>query len=155
MSFQDASNNEVLAFNSALSSNNQWQQFSIDLSSVASQSITRFVMFLDQGVVNWDAYFLDDFHVSSAPLAINNISDNDNITIYLQPVTNTLNIDIKRNNKEINKLQLFDIKGCLLLSQSINQDNISLDVSGFDSGIYFVKVQSKNHLYTKKVQIIK
>jgi hypothetical protein len=155
MSFQDAGNSEILAFNSALSSNNQWQQFSVDLSSVASQSITRFVMFLDQGVVNWDAYFLDDFNLSSAPLAINNILDNDNITIYPQPATNTLNVEIKRNNKEINKLQLFDIKGCLLLSQSINQDNTSLDVSGFDSGIYFVKIQSDKTVFTQKIQITK
>ena len=155
MSFQDAGNTELLAFNSALSSNNQWQQFSIDLSSVASQSITRFVMFLDQGVVNWDAYFWDDFNLSSAPLAINNILDNDNIIIYPQPATNTLNVEIKRNNKEINKLQLFDIKGCLLLSQSINQDNTSLDVSGFDSGIYFVKIQSDKTVFTQKIQITK
>jgi hypothetical protein len=155
MSFQDAGNSELLAFNSALSSNNQWQQFSVDLSSVASQSITRFVMFLDQGVVNWDTYFLDDFNLSSAPLAIDNIFDNDNITIYPQPATNTLNVEIKRNNKEINKLQLFDIKGCLLLSKSINQDNISLDVSGFDSGIYFVKIQSDKTVFTQKIQITK
>jgi hypothetical protein len=155
MSFQDAGNSELLAFNSALSSNNQWQQFSVDLSSVASQSITRFVMFLDQGVVNWDTYFLDDFNLSSAPLAVNNILDNDNITIYPQPATNTLNVEIKRNNKEINKLQLFDIKGCLLLSKSINQDNISLDVSGFDSGIYFVKIQSDKTVFTQKIQITK
>jgi len=155
MSFQDASNNEVLAFNSALLSNNQWQQFTVDLSSVASQSITRFVIFLDQGVVNWDVYFLDDFNVSSAPLDINNILDNDNIIIYPQPATNTLNVEINRNNKEINKLQLFDIKGCLLLSQSINQDNTSLDVSAFDSGIYFVKIQSDKTVFTQKIQITK
>ena len=153
MSFQDASNNEVLAFNSALSSNNQWQQFSVDLSSVASQSITRFVIFLDQNVVNWDTYFLDDFHLSSAPLAVNNILDNDNITIYPQPATNTLNIETKGNINEVKELQLFDIKGCLLLSQLINQDNISLDVSGLDSGIYFVKMQSDKTVFTQKIQI--
>jgi hypothetical protein len=110
-------------------------------------------MFLDQGVVNWDAYFLDDFNLSSAPLAVNNILDNDNITIYPQPATNTLNIETKGNINEVKELQLFDIKGCLLLSQLINQDNISLDVSGLDSGIYFVKMQSDKTVFTQKIQI--
>jgi hypothetical protein len=52
-------------------------------------------------------------------------------------------------------LQLFDIKGSLLLLQSINEDNTSLDVSGFDSGIYFVKVQSDKTVFTQKIQITK
>jgi hypothetical protein len=155
VSFQDAANTELLAFNSALSSNNQWQQFSVDLSSVAPQSITRFAIFLDQNVVNWDTYFLDDFHLSSAPLAVNNILDNDNITIYPQPATNTLNIEMKGNINEVKELQLFDIKGSLLLSQLINQDNTSLDVSGFDSGVYFVKIQSDKTVFTQKIQITK
>jgi len=157
MSFQDVSNNEVLAFNSALSSNNQWQQFSIDLSSVASQSITRFVMFLDQGVVNWDAYFLDDFNVSSVPLDVHEMNDSGVISVYPQPARDNLNIDIKLSNNDENRLDLYDIQGKVLLSTVVNQnsDNVSLDVSELNSGIYFIKIQSKNDLHTKKVQIIK
>jgi hypothetical protein len=157
ISFQDASNNEVLAFNSVLSYNNQWQQFSIDLSSVSTASIERFAIFLDQGVVNWDAYFLDDFNLSSIPLFVDNIEVSEMLNIYPQPATNNLNIEIKLNNHDENKVYIYDIQGNILLSSIINQNsnNVQLDVSKFHSGIYFVKVQSKNHLYTKKVQIIK
>jgi hypothetical protein len=112
-------------------------------------------MFLDQNVVNWDTYFLDDFHLSSSTLSLNNILDNDNITIYPQPATNTLNIEMKGNINEVKELKLFDIKGSLLLSQLINQDNTSLDVSGFDSGVYFVKIQSDKTVFTQKIQITK
>ena len=95
MSFQDASNNEVYAYNSVLTSNNQWQQFSVDLSSVASQSITRFVLFLDQGVVNWDKYYLDDFNLSSTPLLVQDINDAEIINVYPQPAKDYLNIEFK------------------------------------------------------------
>ncbi len=157
MSFQDASNTEVYAYNSALTTNNQWQQFSVDLSSIASQSITRFVLFLDQSVVNWDTYYLDDFNLSSDPLYVHEINDSGVISVYPQPAKDNLNIDIKVSNNDENRLDLYDIQGKVLLSTVVNQnsDNVSLDVSELNSGIYFVKVQSKNNLHTKKIQIIK
>ena len=157
VSFQDDNNNEIYAYNSALSSNNQWQQFSVDLSSVASQSITRFVMFIDQGVVNWDLYFLDDFNLSSTPLLINEINKSNLISVFPQPAKNSLNIQVKLNNNEINTLDLYNSQGKILSSNVLNKndENINLDVSQFKSGIYFIKVHSKNNLYTKKVQIIR
>ena len=157
VSFQDDNNNEIYAYNSALSSNNQWQQFSVDLSSVASQSITRFVMFIDQGVVNWDLYFLDDFNLSSTPLLTNEINESNLINVFPQPAKNSLNIQVKLNNSEINTLDLYNSQGKILSSNVLNKndENINLDVSQFKSGIYFIKVHSKNNLYTKKVQIIR
>ena len=157
LSFQDANNNEIYAYNSALSSNNQWQQFSVDLSSVASQSITRFVMFIDKGVVNWDTYFLDDFNLSSIPLFVQEINKIQLISIFPQPAKNNLNIQVKLNDNEVNTLDLYNNQGKILLSTVLNKnsDNINLDVSKFNSGIYIIKIHSKNNLYTKKVQIIK
>jgi hypothetical protein len=157
LSFQDDDGIEIYAFNSALSSNNQWQQFSVDLSSVASQSITRLVMFIDQGVVNWDTYFLDDFNLSSSPLLINEINESSLISVFPQPAKNKLNIKINLNNIEVYTLDLYNSQGKILLSTLLNKnsENINLDVSQFKSGIYFIKVHSKNNLYTKKVQIIR
>jgi len=157
LSFQDDNNNEIYAFNSALSSNNQWQQFSVDLSSIASQSVTRFVMFIDQGVVNWDTYFLDDFNLSSAPLLINDINESNLISVFPQPAKNNLSIQVNLNNNEVYTLDFYNSQGKILLSTVLNKntENINLDVSQFKSGIYFIKVHSKNNLYTKKVQIIR
>ena len=157
LSLQDANNNEIYAFNSALSSNNQWQQFSVDLSSVASQSITRFVMFIDQGVVNWDTYFLDDFNLSSTPLLINELNELNIISVFPQPAKNKLNIKVNLNNNEEYTLDLYNSQCKILLSTVLNKntEKINLDVSQFNSGIYFIKVHSKYNLYTKKVQIIR
>ena len=157
LSFQDDNNNEIYAFNSALSTNNQWQQFSVDLTSVSTQNITRFVLFIDQNVVNWDLYYLDDFNLSSTPLFINDINESNLISVFPQPAKNNLSIQVKLNNNEVNTLDLYNSQGKILLSTVLNKnsENINLDVSGFKSGIYFIKVHSKNNLYTKKVQIIR
>ena len=115
------------------------------------------VLYLDQSVVNWDTYYLDDFNLSLAPLYVHEINDSEVISVYPQPAKDNLNIDIKLSNHDENRLDLYDIQGKVLLSTVVNQnsDNVSLDVSELNSGIYFVKVQSKNNLHTKKVQIIK
>ena len=157
LSLQDDNNNEIYAFNSALSTNNQWQQFSVDLSSVASQSITRFVVFIDQSVVNWDLYYLDDFNLSSTPLFVNDINESNLISVFPQPAKNNLSIQVKLNNNEVNTLDLYNSQGKILLSTVLNKntEKINLDVSQFKSGIYFIKVHSKNNLYTKRVQIIR
>ena len=158
ISFQDVNSNEIYAYNSVITNNNQWEQFSVDLSSVmASQSITRFVLFLDQSVVNWDKYYLDDFNLSATPLFVQDVNGSEMLNVYPQPTKDYLNIEFKLNNNDESKLSLYDIQGKVLLSTIINQNlnNIRLDVSEFNSGIYFVKIQSKNNLYTKKIQIIK
>ena len=121
LSFQDGNSNEILAYNSVLSSNNQWQQFTVDLSSVSTQNIERFVLFLDQSVVNWDTYYLDDFHLSSVPLGplSSNFFDlRGNIKLYPQPARNVVTIEA---DKLISSLTISDISGRILLKNDFAQ----------------------------------
>ena len=102
-------------------------------------------------------YYLDDLNLSSTTSLVQDINDSEVINVYPQPAIDNLNIDIKLSNNDVNRLDIYDIQGKVLLSTVVNQNSnsINLDVSELNSGIYFVKVQSKNNLYTKKVQIIK
>ena len=155
ISFQDALGSEVFAYNSALLSNNEWQQFSVDLSTVSTSSISRFVLFLDQGVVNWDKYFLDDFNLSSVQLSLLDFQDIEIFNIYPNPVEQQLNIDFKDNSEK--NLEIYDLQGRSLLSLNIDadSDNISLDVSQFSTGIYFLQIESESSLYSKQIQIVR
>ena len=142
----------MLGYSSALSSNNQWQQFTVDLSSVANQSISRFVLFLDQSIVNWDTYHLDDFHLSSIPLNNNLINYETNINVYPQPTNNTLNIQSDNNIKEIS---IYDCLGKeISYYQKFNKSSrVKLDVSNLVSGTYFIKIQTKDDTAVKQIQI--
>ena len=157
MSFQDAGGNEVFGYSSALLSNNEWQQFSIDLSTVSTASIVRFVLFLDQSVVNWDKYYLDDFNLSSMQLSLQELENADALKIYPQPADNHLNITLEFKEDDKKHLALCDVQGRVLLSRTLDQNfhNVVLDVSDLNSGIYFLKIKSRNSLSTKQVQIIK
>ena len=153
ISFQDANNNEVYAFNSVLSSNNQWQQFTVDLSSVSTQNIERFVLFLDQSVVNWDKYFLDDFHLSSVPLDIKYFELSDNVNVFPNPVNNLLNVSSVDN---ISSISVIDIHGKSLAASSFLRENkqANIDISFLNSGIYFVKILIQDRVITKKIKVL-
>ena len=153
VSFQDAGSNEIYAFNSVLSSNNQWQQFTVDLSSVSNQNIDRFVLFLDQSVVNWDTYYLDDFHLSDIPLETQFLEFSDNLKIFPQPAKNVVNIS---SVNSISSVSVLDITGKSISNTSFskNKNNVTIDISTLDAGVYLVSVVLNDKVITKKIKVL-
>ena len=153
VSFQDAGSNEIYAFNSVLSSNNQWQQFTVDLSSVSNQNIDRFVLFLDQSVVNWDTYYLDDFHLSDIPLETQFLEVSGDIKIFPQPAKNVVNIS---SVNSISSVSVLDITGKSISNASFskNKNNVTIDISILDAGVYLVSVVLNDKVITKKIKVL-
>ena len=153
VSFQDAGSNEIYAFNSVLSSNNQWQQFTVDLSSVSNQNIDRFVLFLDQSVVNWDTYYLDDFHLSDIPLETQFLEVSGDIKIFPQPAKNVVNIS---SVNSISSVSVLDITGKFISNTSFskNKNNVTIDISTLDAGVYLVSVVLNDKVITKKIKVL-
>ena len=153
VSFQDAGSNEIYAFNSVLSSNNQWQQFTVDLSSVSNQNIDRFVLFLDQSVVNWDTYYLDDFHLSDIPLETQYLEFSDDVKIFPQPAKNVVNIS---SVNSISSVSVLDITGKSISNASFskNKNNVTIDISILDAGVYLVSVVLNDKVITKKIKVL-
>ena len=66
-----------------------------------------------------------------------------------------MNIDFKDNNEK--NLVIYDLQGRSLLSLNIAAStyNTSLNVSKFNTGIYFLQIESESGLYTKQIQIVR
>jgi|GEM_PF-1783075 len=73
-----------------------------------------------------------------------------NISIYPNPVTDVLNIEI--NDLSIAQAKLFDISGKLLLNQSIN-NAAQLNLNNFASGLYLLIIEKDGKQFQQKVQI--
>ena len=61
-------------------------------------------------------------------------------TIYPNPVCSAISI---KNGK--GQIQITDITGRIIQTLSVNQDDISIDVSAYGKGIYFISFIDKNH----------
>ena len=115
--------------------------------------IDRFVLFLDQSVVNWDTYYLDDFHLPDVPLETQYLDVSENIKIFPQPAKNVVNISSVNN---IFSVSILDITGKSISNTSFskNKNNVNIDVSNLDAGVYFVSVVLNDKVITKKIKVL-
>ena len=85
---------------------------------------------------------ISDFAEATAVFMIPSIFEDvihNNFSIYPNPATNLINIS---SNESIESIDIYDLKGGIIFSQSKNKKNTSIDVSNFAKGIYVVKVVS-------------
>lgn len=84
---------------------------------------------------------------SSCPLANFGFSKN-SFSIYPNPTKSILNISSDFN---IKSLELLDIQNRILISQTTNQMSISLDISGYEIGVYYIKINTENGIQIERV----
>lgn len=84
------------------------------------------------------------FEFGSSALRVNNIIEVDKISIYPNPVSSILNINI---NSEAKKVIIYNLQG----QKMVESTSKNIDVRHFSRGIYMLKIISKNHkILTKK-----
>ena len=80
--------------------------------------------------------------------------ENKEMNIYPNPANIHVEVSIPQNT-EATSYKLFDAKGNLMVTKDHlrTQKNFSIDVSQLPSEIYFIYLQTKNNVFTKKVII--
>ena len=79
-------------------------------------------------------------------MAVGDITKNSQITIYPNPVKETLNL---KSTLQINKIEILTVDGRLIRINNLQKDN-KLDVSDLASGIYLIKVYTLSDIYVQK-----
>jgi len=70
-----------------------------------------------------------------------------NINLFPNPSNGKFTI----NGKNINNITITDINGRIIKSINASSNNINIDLSGKQKGIYFIKINSKNNNIVKKI----
>lgn len=73
------------------------------------------------------------------------------ITIFPNPVSQILNINIKATSPEPMLFEIYDLTGRMVMTT----EKVSIDVSGIAEGLYLLKVKTRNQSTLKKFQIIR
>lgn len=82
-------------------------------------------------------------------ISIEKTGDSDMISVFPNPAFDKL--FIQPNGISISKIEIVDLSGKLVFSQSQINQNESLDISELANGIYFVKAYTTNKLLTTKL----
>ena len=86
--------------------------------------------------------------ISDAPFGSTNINNiENNISIYPNPTTNFITI----NAENITSVKIINITGKIISSYEVTDNSTTIDLSNIEKGIYFVKINTENSTYTKKI----
>ncbi len=84
------------------------------------------------------------------PTGINDLSL-DNVSIYPNPATNELNIQLPANASEKTTIKVYDAIGKMIIDQQYNSTAlINLNISGFTKGLYVIQVISGTQVFQNK-----
>ena len=111
-----------------------------------------------EACVNFGSGETEDYFVGiNYPVGINNQSynSNDQVTLYPNPANSTLYVSVKNTDNENYTISLFDMNGSLSEEiTSLHKGAVkAIDISKYDSGIYFLRVSGKDFSLVKKVVI--
>ena len=96
-------------------------------------------------------YMTDITALPDISLSIKKNELNTNLSIYPNPASNNLTINLQQLKVSENTLvSIFDIQGKLLLQQTVVQQQTEFNISKFAKGIYVVKVCNDKERYISK-----
>jgi hypothetical protein len=75
-----------------------------------------------------------------------------NAIIQPNPANTVLNI--KTTNETLKKIELWDVSGKIIFERAINAIELSVNVEGIKSGIYFCKIENAQNAFVVKKIII-
>jgi hypothetical protein len=104
--------------------------------------------------MNTPAFFcIDNFTTEDSPLGIQNVEvANSSCSIYPNPAKDVANIDLSKVTDGNLKLNITDITGQVIHTENVTSPSlISVDMSGYANGIYFVNITGANTLINKKL----
>lgn len=88
-----------------------------------------------------------------------NEKNNFNFAVFPNPASEILNVKINHADHEHLSYKLYDVQGKFISDLKSSQTSksgqiITFSTSGFERGIYFLKIQSSTHSETKKIHLI-
>jgi len=72
-----------------------------------------------------------------------------NCKIYPNPTSGIINLEFANNN--IKQISISDLTGKTIIEKVKIQQNEMIDLSNFESGIYIIKIQTDNEIFTTKI----
>jgi hypothetical protein len=129
---------------------NDWILEEIDLSDYLGESILFRFHIITDGFITGDGFYFDDLKINileQTELATNN-NEIKTFNIYPNPVNDILNITTLSDNYQI---EVYSIQGRLINRTSKNSGSKIFDYSGFESGIYILKISSETNSEVFKI----
>lgn len=96
----------------------------------------------------FDSWVTNDLWEYATTVGVDENLSNDAITIFPNPVSNSLQLSV--GSWQGKTLEIFDVRGNKTRQRTTINEQLTIDVSSFQSGIYFLKISSEGKSVVKK-----
>jgi hypothetical protein len=123
-----------------------WTEVTFDLSQYDGQTVYVAIQCVSEDA--W-VFMLDDVSIDFIVGTPENEQET-SVSLYPNPVYNQLNIN---SGSEITEVKIFNQLGQIVYSQTLKETSFSLNTTGFNSGVYFVRIITGQGITTEKIII--
>ena len=128
------------------SQESDWRTDTVDLSSYSGQKVRlKFRAINAEG----NNLYIDDINMDY--ITNENVIESDNIIMYPNPATNKLTIHNDRFF--IRNIEIIDVSSKLVKELTVDNNQVSVDISNLEKGVYFVKIKTEKSKIVKKLII--
>jgi hypothetical protein len=75
------------------------------------------------------------------------------LRMYPNPAKDKLNLELINMPERTSVVSIFNVTGSIVFNTELSNEVNEIDISGFDSGLYFIKVDSGKRSFTQRIQI--
>lgn len=134
--------------------NSPWQQQLLNLSDYKNETVNIRFKLVCESYFRSDGIYIDDFEIADYKIQENlkpNISDDNSIKVFPNPATN--NTFVLRKTDTDALIELFDLNGNLLKTDSFIGYYHEIDLSNIDAGMYIISINYSNKRVNKKLLV--
>ena len=84
----------------------------------------------------------------NAYVGVENMKHN-SVSIYPNPTNGIINVELSNNNTH--QLTISDIMGKILVKRTTDEQNKTINLSNFESGIYIISIQTDKEIFKTKI----
>ena len=93
-------------------------------------------------------FYIDNFSITSTSLGLEDVNTSSNFTYFPNPVNNVLSIKAQAS---IDSITVYNMLGQTVVRSTPNTTTTTVDMSGLQTGAYFVQVAINNSIETVRV----
>lgn len=156
--FIDDDGNNTLTYSATLSNGNplpSWLVFNPVNKTFTSTSMVAGnynIKVVAKDTANISISDIFSLKIAAAPTSITSIECKE-IKVYPNPTNESIFINLNKISA-CTQIELINVKGNTVYSNNfLNTDNIKINVSNYDSGMYIVRIKIENVVYNKKIFI--
>ena len=107
-----------------------------------------FILVVNDGIVNSDPDTVFVTVTGTVGIRSNKVQD---ILLYPNPVSTSLNIKLSSNWSYNTNIRLFNAIGSLMIESKMNGNEQQIDVSSLPSGVYFIEIRDGQNSVSRKI----